>query len=110
MPRIIVFDTILNTINYCEITDDTNMQYIIRSPHIGYYTIHFDYKPYYYIIWCDTRFNNYKISPMIKYYFSVLNAKYSTDSGIYIVSKYDKITHSLLDINNTLDDIRIEII
>jgi hypothetical protein len=110
MSKIILIDTILNTINYKYITDDTNIRYIIRSPHIGYYTVHFDYKPYYYIIWCDTRSNKYEISPVIKYYLSVLNEKYSSVSGIYIISKYDKITHCLLDINDTLNDIKLEIL
>ena len=110
MPKIIVFDTILNTVNYKNVTDNKNLKYIIRSNNIGYYNIMYYYKPYYYIIWSDINYNKYKISPLVKYYLPVLTTNYSTDSGIYLIIKYDSITHTVLDINDTLEDIRLEII
>lgn len=109
MPKIIVLDTILNSINYRNVTDDDNIRFIIRSPHIGYYTVHFDYKPYYYIIWRDSRITNYKLSSFFKYYLSILDDIYCSNSGIYLIIKYDKITHTVLDINDTLDNIKNDI-
>jgi hypothetical protein len=110
MSRIIVIDTIFNTIVYENITNDTNLQYIIKSSYIGYYVIKFKYKPYYYIIWCDNMYSNIKISPVVKYYLPILENNYETMNGIYLITKYDSTTHNILDIDDTLENIRMDII
>ena len=45
---------------------------------------------------------------IIKYYFPIINTNCSTISGIYLTVKYDSITHNVMDIEDSLYDIRLE--
>lgn len=108
MHKLLLIDTILNNIEYIYVVNNISIHYLIRSSNIGYYIIKLINKPYYYIIWYDNYFSTLPLNDVIKYYFPIINTNCSTISGIYLIVKYDNITNNVMDINNTLDDIRFE--
>lgn len=108
IPKAIIIDSIFQKYTYTDITNDTNIEYIIRSKDIGYFTVYFVEKGYYYIIWCDSTPTLYPISSCVYQYLDVLNYKFASESGIYFIVKYDLKTNDVLNLTKTLPELRDE--
>lgn len=108
MGKSIVIDSILNKYSYDEINSKSDLTFLIRSKEIGYFTIYFVDKGYYYIIWCDTTPTLEPIHPFVYQYLDVVDYNFASNSGIYIIIKYDLKTHKVLNIDKTLSELREE--
>ena len=109
MSKSIVIDTVLQQYGYSYISNYNDLTFILRSKDIGYFTIYFRNKDYYYIIWCDGTPTLQPISPYVYNYFNIINYKFASESGIYLIIKYDIITNNILDLTETLSELKDEL-
>lgn len=108
MTKGIVIDTVLQQYTYNDISNTSDLTSILRSKDIGYFTIRFPDKNYYYVIWCDGTPSLQPIPHYIYKYLHVIDYKFASDSGIYIIIKYDSKTNKVLSLTKTLSELRDE--
>tara|TARA_X000000368_G_C23022520_1_gene708653 strand:- start:4 stop:363 length:360 start_codon:yes stop_codon:yes gene_type:complete len=108
MSKSIVIDSILNQYSYNEIKNKDDLIFLMRSNEIGYFTVYVGNKSYYYIIWCDTTPTMQPIHPFVHQYLDIIDYNFASNSGIYIIIKYDSKTHKVLNIDKTLSELREE--
>lgn len=108
MTKAIVIDTVLQQYTYNDISNNSDLTFILRSKDIGYFTICFPDKDYYYIIWCDGTPTLQPIPHYIYKYLYVIDYKFASESGIYMIAKYDSRTNNVLSLTKTLSELRDE--
>lgn len=87
------------------IDNNTEITNVIKSKVIAYFSLGCIDNNYYYIFYCDGNPTKYKVSDYIYNFLNIINLLYASDSGIYLIIKYDKVTHDIVNIEDNIDNL-----
>lgn len=90
---------------YLYVDNNTEIKNIIKSKDIAYFSVGCIDNNYYYIFYCDGTPTSHKVSDYIYIFLKNINLLYASDSGIYLIIKYNIITHDIVDIENNINNL-----